>query len=527
MKLKTIIILLLFASCGQGQKENKKSKIETVIKKTEATEKSIDTSKTTLDLSFDKVINEIKSKALPLTDSTNFDSFIDEDDYDKVNVRALKLERLYPEFYKEGYNYKAIFNYKLELSERFHSVVVTVLKGDNEMESTLITYDLNGEIIDSKLISYDEIAEGMSQVQSKIEHNRITTNNIFWADEKQVETKSFTIEASGKFMPIDQEETLVNSVLNQLNLEVSKVKTDLIVTKVAPNNPKETIVVIPEIDYEEDEYYFELNSHIVIVSSDSQQIIHKYFESSKTNGWISDALILWEIIIDTAPYLISESSRAFGIRVRHANMSRPNPYEVETLSLFTKSGNSLKNILKNYELKGSVGDWDTICTGNFSSNQSTLIISEKKTNGYFNINVESEYSERIKYEDENGDCLSNDTVTMVSEVLQFNGDVYEKKTNEISVKELMLLTKEKAVEKFGAPATYTQFNLNDAQGEFRNGITDKFTKEERQSTYTFIDEVTWEKDKNSWVTVWYKVNKDKSIPKEVLVWKKGTEFLGK
>ncbi len=90
--------------------------------------------------------------------------------------------------------------------------------------------------------------------------------------------------------------------------------------------------------------------------------------------------------------------------------------------------------------------------------------------------------------------------------------------------ELMLLTKIKAIQKYGTPSSQEQFILDDAQGEFRNGISDKYTQKERQNGSILIDEVTWEKDKNTWITVWYEVKQEKSVPKDVFLWEKGTEF---
>ena len=66
--------------------------------------------------------------------------------------------------------------------------------------------------------------------------------------------------------------------------------------------------------------------------------------------------------------------------------------------------------------------------------------------------------------------------------------------------------------------------MDDAQGEFRNDISDKYSEKERQSESILINEVTWEKDKNTWITVWYEVKQDESVPQHLYFWKKGTDF---
>lgn len=95
---------------------------------------------------------------------------------------------------------------------------------------------------------------------------------------------------------------------------------------------------------------------------------------------------------------------------------------------------------------------------------------------------------------------------------------------EVSIQKLMLLTKEEAVAKYEKASFIERFTLADAYGEFRNNITNQYIQEERVSKTIIIDEVTWEKDKETWITVWYEVQESKSIPKAVYVWEKGTEF---
>ena len=269
----------------------------------------------------------------------------------------------------------------------------------------------------------------MSKIESKIEQYKITVNNIVFLEENVVTTDFFKIEANGKIKPIPQEESifqeepLINSVLKQLNLEPLKVNTDLLAIKLMSNNLEETIIVIPEI-VDEGEQYFTLNSHIVIVNNTTQKITHKYFESSKTNGWVSDALQLREITIDTAPYALTENNSAFGVKVRYVGSSQVNPYENETISLFVKSDDSLKKVLHNFAVLNNSGAWNNHCIGEFTDITSTLFMSRKKTNGYFDILVKSKVTESKMYIDGNGDCESKDIITAKIKWLEFNGEEY-------------------------------------------------------------------------------------------------------
>ncbi|MDH7447579.1 hypothetical protein [Aquimarina sp. 2201CG14-23] len=380
--------------------------------------------------SFQGIINTIKTKSIPLVDTTNFDDFIEEEDYKKVDEKGLKLEEIYPNFYKEDHNYRAIASYRLAFSQKFHTVVITVLKGDHEMESVLVNYNMNGDIIDSKVIAYDEIAEGQSRIESKIEQGKLTINNILWIDEKQETTEAFKIDEKGKIKPVSvnssEDLNLIDNVIQQLGVNKLKIQEDFIIAKVQPNNSNETIVVIPEIVGEYDEHHFELNSHIVLVNNTTGKITHKYFESSKTNGWESDAIKLSEITIDTAPYMVTKDTRAFGIRVSHYGRSRPNPYSNTTITLFVKSGNALNRVLRHYDVKDYGGEWDTRCAGVSTMVENTLMMSEEKTNAYFDIIVKSKITESKTFVDENEECDEENKTSSKTTVLKFNGKEYLK-----------------------------------------------------------------------------------------------------
>ena len=86
----------------------------------------------------------------------------------------------------------------------------------------------------------------------------------------------------------------------------------------------------------------------------------------------------------------------------------------------------------------SRGEWDTNCTGEFIDVKSTLIISRKKTNEYFDILVKSKITESKAYIDENGDCDSKDKMTAKTSVLKFNGEKYIKNGNVFSPLEVYL-----------------------------------------------------------------------------------------
>ncbi|WP_437395784.1 hypothetical protein [Flagellimonas lutimaris] len=431
MKYIHLTALLIFIACGQNKKQEPPHRAQdadenVVDAVAEEVPKKMDTRK------FSDVMDGIKEKQLPLIDTTNFDRFIDEADRKAFDAQILSIEKVYPDFYAEASKYQPMDLYKVQLSSKFYTVVMTFRKGDFEMESTLVNYDLEGNMIDHQLIAYDEIAEGSSRVESKISENKILSNRIFWTEKKEIEQEEYRIKSDGKIEASNsktlsktlKDYTLILSVLNELGLNLLMVKTNLVASKVSPQDPNEVIIAIPEI-VDEGEHYFELNSHIVIADSRSGKIKYKYFESFQTNEWVSDAVELREIKIDTAPYQVLNEKRAFGIRVYYLGLSRPNPYENETLSLFVKSGNKLQKILGNYSVMDYGGEWDTDCWGEFVRNEKILFLSKKQTMGWFDILVKNKITETKDDVDENGECISNETISTETSVLKFNGEEYK------------------------------------------------------------------------------------------------------
>ena len=428
MKLQHIIpLLLLIISCRQGTQEKKEPEVK-MQGAIEVVETVTDTSSQNGHSGFDEAIGAAKSKTLPVVEMTNFDSFIDEDDYDEIDANALKLDQIYPDFNNENYSFRPIAYYQVPLSNNFHTIVITLLKGEHEMTTVLINYDTEGKPIAHEEVGFDEIAESMSRTVSRISENKLTVNRIFWGNIREVEEIEYEIRGDGTIKKVGTKKlndsfenfTLINSVLMDLKLDWIQTKTNLIRTLEDPNNLYETIVVIPEI-VDEGDHYFELNSHILVVDNRSGKITHKYFESKKTNEWISDAIELNGIQIDSNSYQISEDKIAFGVSVSYFGHSQVNPYSNKKLSLFVKSGDSLVKILSNYTIENYHGEWDGDCDGGFNETKKSLRMSQEKTNGYFDISVTKEMIFSEQFKDKNGECLITEKISTENTILKFNG----------------------------------------------------------------------------------------------------------
>lgn len=221
---------------------------------------------------------------------------------------------------------------------------------------------------------------------------------------------------------------ITDKAIEELGLQKDRIKDELITHATFPNNKAETILVIPEIENEEEGCCFELNSHILIVDSNTGKIKNKYFESAETNKWSSDAVVLTKITIDSLPYQVSKNDTAFGISVEHNGTSKANPYQSLSLSLFIKHKNSLKKVLRNFEVMEYNGEWDTKCKGEFTTNKRTLITTNNLSNGFYDIKVNTKITETKNTKDSIGNCLPEKNRSSTTSALQFNGKVYIKKS---------------------------------------------------------------------------------------------------
>ncbi|MEZ4778743.1 MAG: hypothetical protein R2786_05100 [Flavobacteriaceae bacterium] len=432
--LVTLLSFISLSSCGQKQKESGLSNNDTTeVIAVEATAPFQFSQQ-----KFDRIIQSIATKPFPVVDTSNFDNITIEKEFNKQEIALLQLEKIYPDIFKLTPTFKVQPAYKITFSKDFHSVVFTIFKGENELESILINYDLNGNIIDHLVVAYDEIAEGWSKKVGSITKNYLRIDAIFWDEIKEVTQTTFTINNDGKIEVLSSTKlhesiknyALINSILLDLKLEWAQIEIGYLIFGELSQVTKETLVIIPEIAAEEDDL-LRLNTHMVLVNARTGTITHQLYESYKENGWQSDAIAMDAIEIDPLVYRVSEPEIAFGIVVKYRNHSQPNPYREEVISLYTKDHNTLKKILDHYPIYESTGNVNVnSCYAEHTKTKNKLSFDTLKTNDYFNILVESTSIQELFQEDENGDC--NPTETLLSKqtkVLAYNGNVYVEATS--------------------------------------------------------------------------------------------------
>ena len=221
-----------------------------------------------------------------------------------------------------------------------------------------------------------------------------------------------------------QDTILLDKVLPQLNLKKNDIRMELFRTKVLPYSEDKSVVVVPKYSlFETDEYgndSYNLDAYIVLADNATGKILMTYFQA---NAWVSDAVEIGNLWIDTGLYKLNENTRAFGVRISAENRSQPNPYSTTDMLLVAPIGNQLKKVL-DFEVARFGGEWDTRCNGEFEDYKAVLDLDKKKTNGFYNLIVK-ETTKVTKRSSVKGKCVDKEKMSKTNKILKFNGDVYK------------------------------------------------------------------------------------------------------
>ncbi|QXP54150.1 hypothetical protein [Cellulophaga sp. HaHa_2_1] len=224
-----------------------------------------------------------------------------------------------------------------------------------------------------------------------------------------------------------EDNSLIGNTIRELGIDTHSIK--LTQAKENPSNKDETIIVIAERVEEISISSYTVNSYIIIVNTKTGKIIQQYFEDYKENGWHIDSEELQKIKIDTAPYLLTENTRAFGVRLEYVGSSKPNPYKT-TLSLYVRNPNTLKKVLSNYVVEETDGQWDPEdvqfnCSTDYVDKRVILIMKNSKTNGYFDILAKNKISTETYYTNENNECAYQENSELKYNVLKYTDGEYK------------------------------------------------------------------------------------------------------
>lgn len=180
------IISVALISCKKEAAVENLSKIDTLSKKVAVEKPSVNSN-------FEKIVNSFPLKSVPAVDSTNYDNIERLSALKDVDLKELKLDKLF----SGGSNFK--INSRYDLSPDFKTISVTFNKGEMEVYTELLNFTNQGELIDHTVISYDEIAESAFRKWSEISKDKIILTDINYFEEPaKTEKYQFKILPTGK-----------------------------------------------------------------------------------------------------------------------------------------------------------------------------------------------------------------------------------------------------------------------------------------------------------------------------------------
>ncbi|WP_312323502.1 hypothetical protein [Soonwooa sp.] len=219
---------------------------------------------------------------------------------------------------------------------------------------------------------------------------------------------------------------MLTKALQQLNLKESQINLNLFTEKVLPNYKAQSVLLIPKYKTnEQDEYenyFLVMDAIVLVVDNASGKILYQNIEPET---WVSDAMIMESLVIDTGLYILADQKRAFGVRVNTHNTSGPNPFALEELKLYLVDNKKLNRITDNITVYRNSGDWDIKCNGEFSTEITSIEVDNKnKSNGLNNLKLKTSIKKEINTLIK-GDCKTKIVDTKENVVLKFNGKTYK------------------------------------------------------------------------------------------------------
>jgi hypothetical protein len=158
-----------------------------------------------------------------------------------------------------------------------------------------------------------------------------------------------------------------------------RVDAEQSICKVWPARPQLTLLAMPRVRAEHDDYG-KADLELLVFDSARQRFLARLVEPNRLD-W--DAVFIEDLRFDTAPYRLRADDIAFGVRISRRGSSRPNPFYETRLDLYQLDTDSLRPLLSELPVRTAGGEWDTNCSGAFSETKGVLVITEQVGNqGY-------------------------------------------------------------------------------------------------------------------------------------------------
>lgn len=141
------------------------------------------------------LIQDLEVRELPFYDSTNFDNVAEYEPLSADWIRFLGLEQIYPHGLKTVD--KVWIRERVNISERFISLILGVQPGDSELFTSLVNFSKDYAVIDFATIAYDEIAEGCMRTESYLKKGKISTYASDFCYQEKTDTTELVLQSNG------------------------------------------------------------------------------------------------------------------------------------------------------------------------------------------------------------------------------------------------------------------------------------------------------------------------------------------
>lgn len=199
--------------------------------------------------------------------------------------------------------------------------------------------------------------------------------------------------------------------------------------KVWPADPDKSILALAHLQktvpVDPEEYKHNLD--VLLVNTESGKILQHFFQEG---AFVSNAVALSGIMIDTARYKLAPEIRAFGVRATFKSNSHMYSVNDKIINLYVSKNQKLKLVLADLIMNddSNSGQFDMVgedsCTITESNTQRTLAIAKTASHGYADLLLQEKTSKSESKLVKN-ECITATTPTTKQYTLHFNDDVYE------------------------------------------------------------------------------------------------------
>ncbi len=172
------------------------------------------------------------------------------------------------------------------------------------------------------------------------------------------------------------------------------------------------------VDATEDGTY---DLQLAVLDRKGGQVLASYRQPA---AFVSDAIRLDSLKLDTGRFQLAPQVRAFGVRAAFSGSSRVNPFDQVWLNLYVREGNTLRPVMEKFLAYSYSGEWDGQCTGQRVETTRTLDIARTRSQGYADLIVRS-VSVTTLGEGQGEQCQSRSVTTQpVLTTLHYDGQRY-------------------------------------------------------------------------------------------------------